>query len=108
MKRLLPGICIAATAAVLFVSGQKTPARPAFPAYDIQAVLPRELSPGRYEQVQQRELQVLASEGWDLVSVVPYVYRNEEHGGDGVNPKPVVMQTYPAYFFRRQRFVPGQ
>ena len=35
-----------------------------------------------------------------VVSVMPYVYRNEERGGTA-GSKPVVTQTYPAYFFKR-------
>jgi hypothetical protein len=66
-------------------------------------LVPREASPARYEQVDQRELQTLAEQGWELVSVEPYVYRNEERGGEGVHPKPTVTQTYPAYFFKRIR-----
>ena len=71
------------------------------PAYDVRAVFPREISPGRFQQVDQHDLQTLAEQGWELVSVSPFVYLNEEHGGEGVHPKPVVTQTYPAYFFKR-------
>ena len=55
-----------------------------------------------YEQVSQQEIQSLASQAWELVSVVPFVYRNEERG-DASNNKPAVTQTYPAYFFKRIR-----
>jgi hypothetical protein len=55
-----------------------------------------------YEQVPQQEIQSLATQGWELVSVVPYVYRNEERG-TAINNKPAVTQTYPAYFFKRAR-----
>ena len=71
--------------------------------WEVRSIFPREVSPAQYEQVQQRDLQALANEGWELVSVTPYVYRNEERGGSSVNPKPVVTQTYPAYFFKRPR-----
>jgi hypothetical protein len=56
--------------------------------------------------VDQRSLQSLADQGWELVSVMPYVYRNEERGPELQGPKPVVTQTYPAYFFKRVH-VPG-
>jgi hypothetical protein len=42
-----------------------------------------------------------------LVSVMPYVYRNEERGPELQGPKPVVTQTYPAYFFKRLRVARG-
>ena len=36
---------------------------------------------------------------------MPYIYRNEERGNDTSKPKPVVTQTYPAYFFKRPKIV---
>jgi hypothetical protein len=36
---------------------------------------------------------------------MPYVYRNEEHGDESNHPRPVVTQTYPAYFFKRPKIV---
>ena len=73
---------------------------------EVRSVFPREVTPGHYEQVDQRSLATLADQGWELVSVMPYVYRNEERGPELQGPKPVVTQTYPAYFFKRMR-VPG-
>jgi hypothetical protein len=64
-------------------------------------MFPREIAPARYEQVEQRELQSLADQGWELVSVMPYIYRNEERGTPEMAPRPMVTQTYPAYFFKR-------
>jgi hypothetical protein len=68
----------------------------------VRSVFPRETSPALYEQVPQQEIQSLAGQGWELVSVVPYVYRNEERG-NASNNKPAVTQTYLAYFFKRPR-----
>jgi hypothetical protein len=70
-------------------------------AFEVRSVFPRETSPGKYEQVREAELQSLATQGWELVSVMPYIYRNEEHGPEMPGPRPVVTQTYPAYFFKR-------
>ena len=75
---------------------------------EVHSVFPREYSPGLYHQVEQTELQNLAQQGWELVSVMPYIYRNEEHGTDLNGPKPVVTQTYPAYFFKRVRGAPAR
>ena len=72
--------------------------------YEVRSVFPRETSPATYEQVSQQELQTLASQGWELVSVTPFVYRNEERGSAS-NNKPAVTQTYPAYFFKRVRLL---
>jgi hypothetical protein len=70
--------------------------------FEVRSVFPREVTPGKYEQVDQRSLLTLADQGWELVSVMPYVYRNEERGAE-FGMKPVVTQTYPAYFFKRVR-----
>jgi len=79
--------------------------RPEHPPYEVLSVFPQEFSPGQYRHVEQRELQALAEQGWELVSVMPYIYRNEERGNDTSKPKPVVTQTYPAYFFKRPKIV---
>jgi hypothetical protein len=71
------------------------------PAYEIRAVFPRETAPAIYQQVDARELQGLAEQGWELVSVTPFVYRNEERGTPAMAPRPMATQTYPAYFFKR-------
>ena len=71
--------------------------------YEIRSVFPRETSPAQYQQVDTRELQTLADQGWELVGVVPYILKNEEHGTPQMAPRPMVTQTYPAYFFRRLR-----
>jgi len=103
MKRIIVMSLTLAMAAAAFVWAQptKSPA-PAYPQYELRSVFPRETSPALYEQVSQQEIQSLAAQGWELVSVVPFVYRNEERG-IAVNNKPAVTQTYPAYFFKRVR-----
>jgi hypothetical protein len=75
------------------------------PAYgfDVLSVFPKEQGSGQYQQVEQRELQGLAEQGWELVSVTPFLYRNEEHSPDARGIRPVVTQSYPAYFFKRAR-----
>jgi hypothetical protein len=71
---------------------------------EVHSLFPRETAPGQYAQVDQREIQTLADQGWELVSVMPFIYRNEEHNnGEMRGPKPVVTQTYPAYFFKRTK-----
>lgn len=100
MKRIL-AIAIAALAAVLLFAQQRELPRPAF---EMMSVFPRETSPGLYAQVEPERLQKLSLEGWELVSAVPFIYRNEErNNGEMRGPKPVVTQVYPAYYFRRHR-----
>ena len=76
--------------------------RDLYPPYEVTSLFPREVSPARYQQVDQRQLQMLADAGWELVSIVTWVMKNEERGTQATN-RPVVTQTYPAYFLRRVR-----
>jgi len=71
------------------------------PPFEVKTVFPREVSPAQYRQVDQQELLDLATQGWELVAVVPYIYKNEERGTPAMAPRPMVTQTYPAYFFKR-------
>jgi len=96
---------ITAAVIVLWAQKPKAPVTYVYPPYEVRLLFPREVTPARYEQVQPQEVQALAAQGWELVSVMPYVYRNEERGNE-INNKPMVTQTYPAYFFKRLR-APG-
>ena len=106
MRRILVIFAlIAAAAIVIWAQKSKAPVAYVYPPYEVRLLFPREVTPARYEQVQPQEVQALAAQGWELVSVMPYVYRNEERGNE-INNKPMVTQTYPAYFFKRLR-APG-
>jgi cbb3-type cytochrome oxidase subunit 3 len=88
-------------AAVFLAWGQRD--RSADPAaYEIKSLFPRETSPAHYEQVENHQIQALAESGWELVAVVPYIYRNEERGTPDMAPRPMATQVYPAYFFKRR------
>jgi|SRR5665213_467486 len=101
MKRIIVISLGLAMAISVFVWVQQTKAAaPAYVQYEVHSVFPRQTSPAIYEQVPQQDLETLAAQGWELVSVTPYVYRNEERG-TALNDKPAVTQTYPAYFFKR-------
>jgi hypothetical protein len=103
MRRNLLVFAIAAMACVLLWAQQERPFlhRP----FEMKSVFPPEVSPGEFRQVDQLELQRLAEQGWELVGVVPFVYRNEERG-DPKTLRPIVTQTYPAYFFKRPKIMP--
>jgi hypothetical protein len=92
---LLIALC-AAAAAYLWSQQRVSPIQ-----YEVKSVFPRETSPAQYQQVDPRELQAAADQGWELVSVMPYIYKNEERGTPEMAPRPMVTQTYPAYFFKR-------
>jgi hypothetical protein len=101
MRRGLLLFAIAIAAALILWAQQRD--RPVAPRYEVKLVLPRETSPAQYKQVDERELQSLAEQGWQLVGVVPYIYKNEERGTPDLAPRPMVTQTYPAYFLQRLR-----
>ena len=105
MKRIIVLSIALLTAALAFDWAQqsKSPAA-VYAQYEVHSVFPRETSPAMYEQVSQQELQTLASQGWELVSVTPFVVRNEERGS-AANNKPAVTQSYPAYFFKRVKLL---
>jgi hypothetical protein len=102
MRRSL--ILIGFAAAALLLAQRDRPG--VGPAYEVRSLFPRETSPAQYQQVDARDIQNLAGEGWELVAVVPYIYKNEERGTPDLAPRPMVTQTYPAYFFKRVR--PGR
>jgi hypothetical protein len=93
-------LLLAAVAALAFgLLAQRRPGGD-YPAWETRAVFPHEYRPGEYHQASQRELEILALEGWELVAVTPFVYLNEARGKD---QRATVTQTYPAYFFKRLR-----
>jgi hypothetical protein len=103
MRRAILISALAAAAVVLVWAQQtKAPQPYVYPPYEVRFLFPREVSPARYEQVPAHDVQALATQGWELVSVTPYIYLNEERG-DAPTNKPMVTQTYPAYFFKRLR-----
>ena len=98
---------IALTAIAMFAQQPQLQRMPSHQMFEVASAFPRETSPGQYAQVDPQELQRLSAEGWELVGVTPYIYRNEEHAnGEMHGPKPVVTQVYPAYFFKRLRSAP--
>ena len=80
-----------------------SPQAPVYAPYELLSVFPEETSPGEYHQVEPSQLQRLADQGWQLVSVTPDIYINEQHGGG--TSAPLVTQVYQAYFFQRSRLM---
>jgi len=103
MKRSLLVFLGGLAALVLLFSQPQNAQLPTHVPFETFAILPHEGPPGFYKQVETREVQAAADQGWELVSVMPYIYRNEERGSE--NPKAIVTQTYPAYFFKRARMI---
>ncbi|MCP5120055.1 MAG: hypothetical protein GY953_55370 [bacterium] len=99
MKLALYLLVVIFTLGGVLLLGDRADADP--PQWETKAVYPREISPARYRQVHSSELERLGDQGWQLVSVAPYVLLNEERGPEG--RKLAVTQTYPAYFFQRPK-----
>ena len=99
MRRILLVFALGATAIALLTAQRER--APVYPPYEFKAVLPREVAPAQYHQVEQRDLESVAEQGWELVSVIPYIYKNEERGSPTMAPRPIVTMTYPAYYFKR-------
>jgi hypothetical protein len=118
MKKLL-FVCLLAGATVLLVLAQTRrvgPGRvtgggsqaPVYAPYEMLSVYPQEAGNGEFDQVDPQQLQSLSAEGWQLVSVAPYAYRNEGHATSNLAtspPPPLVTQVYLAYFFQRSRLM---
>jgi|SRR6185437_8820229 len=122
MKKALFLCLLAALAALLFAQQPRSSApgrivtggssgAPLYAPYDLLSVFPQETSAGLYQQVDASQLQALADQGWQLVSVAPYVYRNEgsptasSQAQASSPPPPLVTQVYLAYFFQRARLI---
>jgi len=103
MRRTVLFVAAGCAAVLLLFAQQERAQYPTHVPFDMLSVFPDEGPPGHYKQVDQQKLQALADQGWELTAVMPWVYRNEERGSD--NPKAVVTQTYPAYFFRRAKMI---
>jgi hypothetical protein len=101
VKRI-PILALIGLAALALLFAQQGALNPAHAPFEMLSVFPRETSPGQFDQVDRSELRKLAEQGWELVGVTPFIYRNEEHKICEMHgPKPVVTLTCPAYFFKR-------
>jgi hypothetical protein len=118
--------CLLVTAAALLFAQQSRPLpgtapgristggssmTPIYAPYELLSVYPQQTAAGEFQQVDPSQLQSFADQGWQLVSVSPYVYRNEGHDAAGnannatAPPPPLVTQVYLAYFFQRARLM---
>jgi hypothetical protein len=93
------------TATVVLVAQQQTRSRPVssgqYPQWEVKVLNPQEIAPGRFSQVRPYELDEMATEGWELVSMTTFVLRNEEHEGAKGGERPIVTQAYMSYAFKR-------
>ena len=104
MKHAIVPLALLAILAFAQQQPQQSRPRPAgpqqYPEWEVKVVHPHEVAAGRYQQVRPYELDTLAQEGWELVSMTEYVLRNEEHEGMK-GERPMVTQAYHSYAFKR-------
>lgn len=123
MKKVLFASLLVAGATVLLLAQQSRPVSgtapgriatggssqsPIYAPYELLSVFPQSNADGEYQQVDPAQLQSLSDQGWQLVCVSPYVYRNEGHDASisaTAPPPPLVTQVYLAYFFQRARLM---
>lgn len=92
-----------AVAVLLFAQREQlAPPRGVAP-WEYRALLPQEIGPGMYRQVDWFQVLEMGNQGWELVSVTPYVIRNDERKYRNEENPRVVTQNYLAYYFKRQR-----
>ncbi|MEZ5400300.1 MAG: hypothetical protein R2729_11575 [Bryobacteraceae bacterium] len=103
-RRIAAFAAALSAAAFLLMAQPRGSRRQQYPEWEVRTVLPREIAPARYRQVDEWELQEAARQGWELVSSSPYALQNEERGPEG--RKQVVTQVYTAYVFKRLREPP--
>lgn len=104
MRKIWLAIPAAAAAAALLLAQRHSLAPPRGVApWEYRALLPQEIGPGVYRQVEWFQVVEMGNQGWELVSVTPYVIRNDERKYKGEENPRIVTQNYLAYYFKRQR-----
>ncbi len=108
MKRAIAVlVCICGAAAAL-LWGQRDRLAPSreTPTWEYRALVPVEVGPGVYQQVEWYQVTSLGDQGWELVSVTPWVIRNDERKYKSEEMPRVITQNYLAYYFKRARTLP--
>jgi hypothetical protein len=65
--------------------------------------VPQETGPGVYRQVEWFDVTSLGDQGWELVSVTPWIIRNDERKYKTEETPKVITQNYMAYYFKRAK-----
>ncbi len=89
--------------ALLFAQRERMAPPRGTAAWEYRALTPPEIAPGVFRQVEPWDVQALGDQGWELVSVVPWVIRNDERKYKGEENPRVITQSYLAYYFKRQK-----
>jgi len=105
MKRALWIVVCLSCAAAAALWGQRERLAPnrETTSWEYRALVPQEIGPGQYVQVEWYQVTALGDQGWEMVSVTPWVIRNDERKYKTEGMPKVVTQNYPAYYFKRPR-----
>jgi hypothetical protein len=106
MKRLNALVLIVAACLVgaALLIAQQSPRATRLP-YEVVTLTPKETTPGKFAQVEARQIDQMSSDGWELIAATPWALMNEERTNAPTTPHPVVTQVYLAYVFRRGNLI---
>ena len=93
---------VACAALLLAQRERMAPAREVA-SWEYRALIPREYAPGQYAQVEWYDVMAMGDQGWELVSVAPWVIRNDERKYHKEEQPRVITQNYLAYYFKRPK-----
>lgn len=96
-------ILLVVAAFALYGQRERLAPPPNTPTWEYRALTPHEISTAAFRQVEWFEVEALGNQGWELVSVTPFVIRNDEHKPRAEGESKLVTQNYVAYYFKRQR-----
>ena len=96
-------VCLAAAGALLWGQRERLAPNRDIATWEYRALVPQETGPGVYRQVEWYDVTSLGGQGWELVSVTPWVIRNDERKYKAEETPKVITQNYMAYYFKRPR-----
>lgn len=98
-------VCLAAAAALVWGQRERIAPNREIATWEYRSLVPQEISPGVYHQVEWFNVTALGDQGWELVSVTPWVIRNDERKYKAEEMPKVITQNYMAYYFKRPRTI---
>ncbi|MBI4890426.1 MAG: hypothetical protein HY821_07350, partial [Acidobacteria bacterium] len=72
------GLTLIAAGAVLWGQRERFAPSQEVATWEYRALIPQEVAPGSYRQVEFFDVMRMGDQGWELVSVTPWVIRNDE------------------------------
>ncbi len=95
-------LCLFAAGAVLWGQRERFAPSQEVATWEYRSLVPQEVAPGSYRQVDWYDVTRMGEQGYELVSVTPWVIRNDERLYKDTAPK-VITQNYMAYYFKKPK-----